>query len=79
MRIGSFIPYIILEGNGDMLRIILAAIVAGVGFGIAVATVTGNLTKEGIAMGLTSIALMIALFGIAYLYSKKQETSTSHS
>lgn len=61
-----------------MLRIILAAIVVGVGFGIVVAIVTGNLTKEGIAMGLTSIALMIALLGIAYLYSKKQETSTSH-
>ena len=79
MRIGSFIPILILEGNGDMLRIILAAIVAGVGFGIVVGTVTGNLTKEGIAMGLTSIVLMIALFTIAYLYSKKQETSSSHS
>ena len=62
-----------------MLRIILAAIVAGVGFGIVVATVTGNLTKEGMAMGLTSIILMITLFGIAYLYNKKQETITSHS
>ena len=62
-----------------MLRIILAAIIAGVAFGIVVATVTGNLTIEGMAMGLTSISLMLALLGIAYLYCKKQETSTSHS
>ena len=79
MRLGSFIPLLNLEGNGEMLRIILAAIVAGVGFGVVVAIVTGSLTIEGMAMGLTSIALMIALFEIAYLYSKKQETSTSHS
>lgn len=78
MRIGSFIPLSNLEGNGEMLRIILAAIVAGVGFGVVVATLTGNLTIEGMAMGLTSIALMITLLGIAYLYSKKQETSTNH-
>ena len=78
MRIGSFIPLSNLEGNGEMVRIILAAIVAGVGFGVIAATVTGNLTIEGMAMGFTSILLMIALFGIAYFYSKKQETSTNH-
>jgi hypothetical protein len=79
MRIGSFTLYIILEGNGQMLRIILAAIAGGIGFGIMVTTVTGNLTIEGMAMGLTSIGLVIALSGIAYLYDKKHETSTSHS
>ncbi|QUW22357.1 hypothetical protein JSQ81_01835 [Sporosarcina sp. Marseille-Q4063] len=62
-----------------MIRIILAAIVAGVGFGITVAIVTGNLTTEGMAMGLTSIGLMSAFSGIAYLYSRKHETSTDHS
>lgn len=61
-----------------MLRIILAAIVLGIGFGITVATVTGNLTIEGIAMGLTSIGLMSTLSGIAYLYSRKHNTNTGH-
>ncbi|WP_172369156.1 hypothetical protein [Sporosarcina jiandibaonis] len=62
-----------------MLRIILAAIVAGIGFGIAIASVTGHLTIEGMTMGLASIGLMIALSGIAFLFNKKHETSTSHS
>ncbi len=78
MRIGSFIPHNILEGNGEMVRIILAAITAGVGFGILAATVTRNLTIEGMAMGLTSIGLVIALSGIAYVYNKKHDTSTIH-
>lgn len=67
-----------VERGNLMIRIVLAALVAGIAFGVTVATLVGKISIEGLVLGLTSIVLLIVLSAVVYIMDKKSEASVSH-
>ena len=62
-----------------MIRIILAALITGISFGVAVASVTGKLTMEGMTMGLASILIIVVLAGVVYFLNRRHKANAGYS
>ena len=62
-----------------MIRLILAALVTGISFGVAVASFTGKLTIEGMSMSLVSIFLIVLLSVVVYFLNRKHKENVNYS
>ncbi len=56
-----------------MIKFILAGLLTGGSFSLAVASATNNLSLEGMSMGIISILLIMALSAIVYFVLPKRQ------
>lgn len=62
-----------------MIRIVIAALLVGSSFGVALASVTNKFTVEGMTIGFASILLIFVMLAVVYFINRKPKAGINYS